>query len=239
MSFESWSAIRLVSFGKMSKSIILVSTLLCVAFTPAHASPKWQQLLDAGIKAENEGDASFAIYKMRRAWESVPDKNFSAKPYKNIATALQRAARKSETAKHVLNGTETMEEIDRFVKRREFNGSGDQFSVKMRADRALEFNMLRLDQEPSVSICGNILTDIKTDQQKKDFAKWVENSNAAQRRWQAEMKSKMPIVFKPDSPRYLELLALCQPIKPGELKSETGFDLSPFIAKEFKGTPDL
>ncbi len=213
--------------------VVLATSFFCLPVS-AEAS-EWQQLLKTAKTAIEKNDTSYAFYKLRKAWLAVPEKGLEAEPYKEIATALADAFDQegepgpAREAKRIRDGSYSLEKIDRRFRQREFNSSGDDYSVELRNNGALAFEAKGLDSMDGEGVCAHIKVSPEN----------AEEMRKAAIRARLEWKKKMPLMFTPDSTKYQELLSLCQPIKPGEKKEHTGFDLSPFVPKNLPRTPDI
>ena len=209
--------------------------------------PDWRTLLLEARKALQEKEISYAFFRLRKSWFAVPDKNFDARPYQEIRSALLDVIAVSSIRNEgprLRSPQFTMEQLDERFRRREFNSPTDEFSVELRSDGSLAFFLRWLDKSyPGEYACGTFLSSLSKD----ELARW--KAEAPQRRRNGEesyakrqsmLKAKMPIVYNPDSPRYQELLALCSPIKPGERKEIVGFDFSPYVpSRDFIGVDDF
>lgn len=221
----------------MKAKIIVVCMSVLALGAPAFAEPQsWDKLLQDGERAIKIGDSSYAFYKLRKAWLAVPDKDFNAKPYTRIREALADAfaldkdsGLSQKEAARLRGDTVAMTEVDQLFKRREFNSTGDDYSVELRKDGALVFDARGLDSTEGEPVCGNVhVTRSQAEEMRKTAI-----------RIRRQTKAKMPIIYLQSSPKYEELLSLCQPIKPGERKEKTGFDFSPFVPKNLPRTPDI
>ena len=232
------------------KSIIpLFFLILFVAF-PAHSNPSndWKDsLFEARTALKNE-DASYAFYKLRNAWLAVPNKDLSADPYRQIRETLADTVAISPISKEELlirDPNYSMEKIDKRFKQREFHSLTDEYSVEYRADDSLAFTRKGMDK-PYIhaSTCPEVIS--LNNVSPSELAKVNAEASKREKRdkeWYAQhmakIRAQMPIVYKPNSSKYQDLLALCQPIKKGETKDVIGFDFNPFLPLDLKTIPDM
>lgn len=235
----------------MKTTIPLIILIFFVAL-PAHSnqSGDWTDSLSEAQTALKNEDSGYAFYKLRKAWLAVPDKDFSTKPYKQIRETLADAVAISPISKEerlIRNPNYPMEKIDKRFKQRESHSLSltDEYSVEYRADDSLAFTRRGLNKPyvhagtcPEVVSVDNMsaseLAKLKAEAWKRE---------KGDKEWYAEyiakIRAQMPIVYKPASSKYQELLALCQPIEKGETKEVIGFDLNPFLPVTLKTIQDM
>ena len=208
----------------------------------------WDVLLKQGRDAGENDDIAYALYKLRGAWSAIPGKNYDSKPYADVKAAMievlkrhPRSFIQSEARRY--KEQYSMEEIEASLEKRAFNCSTDEYSVEMHLDGTLALSMNRLDMPYSgESVCMTYfgrLTQEEKDKLAKDLAARRPFLEKAHKARQQELLARMPIIIKPGSAKYDELLSLCQPIKPGERKPETGFDVGPFVPFDLSQNNDL
>ncbi len=236
----------------MKKSLFYIPFILCLLIlSPSSANTesnlRWQVLLDQANQAILDKDYSYAIYKLRKAWLAVPDENLNSDPYKKIRSSLSDAIAISPLASEekVLRGSKySMDQLDHRIRNRESNGKDDHsFSVELRSNGDLAFTRIGLDKPYSgEGVCMTYLNGLS----KEEMAKWKAGTAERERnnkdwyeRHRAALKAKMPILITPELPKYKELLALCQPIEPGESKEITNFDFNPFAPVDVQTLSDL
>jgi hypothetical protein len=222
----------------MEKLVFIAGLLLVCMFLnnpgecKSNSNPKWKEFLLQGQKAIEANDYSYAFYKLRKAWLAVPERNLDTYPYREIRASIADAFELSPMKKEarVIRGTNySMAALDKRIKNRDTYGASDDYSVLLNPNGNLEFTLLGLDSVGAEPICGNAI--------KKNVADAEWKADTIKRR--QNLKAKMPIVIMPNSPRYDEILSLCQPIKSGETKEKAGFDVSPFVAIEYKALHDI
>lgn len=201
----------------------------------AEPTREWQRFLSEAEASLRYNDASYAFYKLRKAWLAVPSKDLEAAPYQKIRMALADAyeAAADEKPGHdairIRSGDLDNDRIDCMFRQREFNSSGEGYSVYLTKDRVIEFTARGLDSTEGEGVCVRVkLTPLQAEQLRQQAIQ-------IRQKW----KRKMPIRFAPGSRYYEELLELCQPIKPGERKEMTGFDVSPFMPMDVPRIPDI
>lgn len=229
------------------KKIFFTTIIVALAMPVSAQSANWNVLVDQAREASKNGDVHYALYKLRKAWFAIPDKNLNSEPHAHVKSALIEVM-KLHKSRYVQSESKrmqqySMEEIDSMLKQREFNASGDQYNVEMQKDGTLLFSMNGLDRPFSGEpICLNYVRNLTDEERPKfhaDVKRRAVQLQKSHESWQAEMRSRMPIIYKPESPKYIELLSLCQPIQPGEKKQKTGFDVSPFLPSDLPRTPDI
>lgn len=193
----------------------------------AQAIPEWKVLLKEGNAASASNDYTYAIYKYRKAWLSVPRKELSEPAYKVISDALNEALEKEQYR------AESIQRLDEMLRNREELGNTDAgWYVRVGKDDALEIFRKRegFDTEISVTDCTTGKSLVSPEKAKK--------LQEDQKRKIDHLLSEMPIIIRKGSPHYEELAQLCGKLKPGEDKS-VSFDLNPFIPTSFKYLSDL
>jgi len=196
----------------------------------AQAVPDWNVLLKEGNAASARDDYTYAIYKYRKAWLSVPRKELSEPAYKVISDALNEALAKENGGQY---RAESIQKLDEMLKNREELGDTDAgWYVRVGQDDALEIFRKRegFDTEISVTDCttGKLLVSPEKARKLKEDQKGKID----------QLLSRMPIIVRKNSPHYEELAQLCGKLKPGENKA-ISFDLNPFIPRSFKYLSDL
>lgn len=229
MSLVSETALKFVTSA--------IALLIFISANTVQAEPTgdWQKFLSEAEASLRYNDASYAFYKLRKAWLAVPSKDLGAPPYQKItmvlADAFEAAAdeKPGRDAIRIRSGDLDNDRIDRMFRQREFNSSGENYSVYLTKDRVIEFTARGLDSIEGEGVCVRVkLTPLQAEQMRQQAIQIRQN-------W----KRKMPIRFAPGSRYYEELLELCQPIKPGKRKEKTGFDVSPFMPMDVPRIPDI
>lgn len=232
------------------KSIIPFIILIFFVALPAHSNPSgdWKDSLSEARTALKNEDSSYAFYKLRKAWLAVPDKDLSAEPYTQIRETLAETVAISPISKeeHLIRDPNySMEKIDKRFKQRESHSLTDEYSVEYRADDSLAFTRRGMDK-PYIhaSACPEVVS--VNNMSASELAKFKAEASKREKRskaWYAEyivkIRAQMPIVYKPNSSKYQELLDLCQPIKKRETKEVIGFDFNPFLPPGLKTVPDM
>lgn len=224
-----------------------VVTVLMIG-NSAWSSPSadWKTCFSQAETAIENKDYGYAFYKLRKAWLAVPDKNLAAPPYKEIRQALADAVAISPIAneeKSFRSPDYSMEKIDRRFKQREFHEQADEYSVEYKADGSLAFTLRGMDEPYTpAGPCVNALRNMSPTELKKWQAEAPERERS-EKEWyakrMAKVREQMPVVFKPGTSKYQELLTLCQPLKKGEKKEVIGFDINPFLPLSLKTLPDM
>lgn len=214
-----------------------IAALIILASSPVRSEPAgdWRTFLSEAEDGLKHNDASYAFYKLRKAWLAVPSKDLEAAPYQKIRMALADAyevaadEKPGHDAIRIRSGDLDNDRIDCMFRQREFNSSGEDYSVYLTKDRVIEFTARGLDSIEGEGVCVRVkLTPLQAEQLRQQAIQIRQN-------W----KRKMPIRFAPGSRYYEELLELCQPINPGERKEKTGFDVSPFMPLDVPRIPDI
>lgn len=214
--------------------MFLFIALLASSMVPAYSqkSTNWKDLLAQANAAIENNDYSYAIYKLRKAWLAVPDKDLNSSPYKNIRTRLAIAFDKSPRlggGKDLRKEGYSMQQLDKRIRSRESFVSGDSYSVKLRENGDLEFTLNGLDSKDPEPVCGNVKMT------SKQAIEWKNQTL----RGRKSLASRMPIVIQKSSPRYEEVFSLSQPLVLGQAKPNCGFDFSPFAPEGLKALEDL
>lgn len=226
-------------------SFLLVLLLSVVVYTPSLGVEvkNWQQLLHESRLALKHDDSSYALYKLRQAWLAVPDQNLQSDAFQKIRKSYADACEKagfSQKAKLIRGGYFhsgyrkcSMKELDSEIRKYVDNMPKGEFSVKYSKDRTLNFYANDYLYAPTAGYCA-------TGSKQNDAAQPKALTLLAKEQLKKKklLMSKMPIIFRPDSKRYNELLSLCEPIKPGEQR-KIDFDLNPFISKPFKTNSEI
>ena len=214
-----------------------IAALIILASSPVRSEPAgdWRTFLSEAEDGLKHSDASYAFYKLRKAWLAVPSKDLGAPPYHKISMALADAFEAAADEKpgrdaiRIRSGDLDNDRIDCMFRQREFNSSGEDYSVYLTKDRVIEFTARGLDSTEGEGVCTWVkITPLQAEELRQHAIR-------IRQKW----KKKMPIRFAPGSRYYEELLELCQPINPGERKEKTGFDVSPFMPLDVPRIPDI
>jgi hypothetical protein len=187
--------------------------------------------LAAAETALKNRDIPYAYLRLRKAWLSSKSNNLNDDEHKRIKDCLisvYQADGRELDALNLREGRTNVTELDSLFKLREQQDNVEQYSVELGSDGKLVFQLNNLDWvgEPT---CGNI----------KMTANEALVHNAQADAIRQTWKKKLPLVFEPKSIHYSELLKLSQPLKNGQKRPSTGFDLSPFVPKDLPRTNDL
>jgi len=210
--------IRIVAYSLIAITLLIQQQANCAELS------KWQKYLEEGRSAIKANDPSYAVYKLRLAWNSVPNKNTQA--YQELRTVLIQAL-----AQNGENLDDSIEDLDHRVKQREKNAVVGGFAVELAKDGSLNLFADDALYSPTAGYCGTGSLESTETEKLAEAAK-------AQADKQKLLLAKMPLQIKPGTDKYRELMALCKPLKQGERK-EIHFDLNPFLPREFQTSEDL
>lgn len=222
-----------------TKAFPIACLIVFFAVTPAFANPiDWNLLLEQAQSAEREGDIPYALYKLRQAWFALANQDLNSEAHSKVKSAMVEVL-KQHSSRYVRNQAKRIqdeysaEQINSLLKQREFNSSNYEYNIEMLNDGSLSLSLNGLE-EPSngMPVCQNYLGKLTSDE-RAQFDRELKNKNLAyieaNDARKKVLRGKMPIIVKPGSQKYDDLLFLCQPIKPGEKRQKTNFDVSGFV----------
>lgn len=232
-----------------TKAFAIACLFVLFAVSPGFANPiaaDWNLLLGQARDAEKEGDIPYSLFKLRQAWFALANQDLNSEPHIKVKSAMVEVL-KQHNLRYVRNQARriqeeySMEHIESLLKQREFNSSNYEYSIEMLIDGSLSLSLNGLEEPSSgMPVCQNYLNKLTSEERAQVDTEWNSKNLACIKANDASKKAlcgKMPIIVKPGSQKYDDLLFLCRPIKPGEKRQKTGFDVSGFVPLGMSQSP--